>query len=286
MAIWLEKLRRWIDGVEDLSAAEKVLQDSRNIGLRKSKSELFLQKLLQEIEMVLKDEVTRIPDSKKAYVPPKFIVFISSDEEKSLPKDKREFFEQFLSGRILERAREIAGQLQLSAESIEVNVRVSADLKGEEVEVETFSDRFDKTFEISVRESVDWKTVLKSEETFEDLGTINDERFNFKPLYHLQIWRNGKMERQLPINEREISVGRDYAESSALIRLQTENRKISGLHTSIRYEKNGEVSVIALHKNPTVVAGKILLKGDTANLAKNNTIEIYDYTLRLKFTDK
>lgn len=285
ISVW-EKIRRWVDGERDSIQAEQALQDSKNSGQSKSKSELFLQKLKEQLEATLKEEVTRIPNTKKAYIPQRFIVFISSSEEKSLPKAKREFFEENLSALILETAKEIAGQLQLSAKTIKVEVRVNPTLEADEIEVQSFPDNLDKTSEISLEKSFDWKTSPENQKTIEDLRTIDDENFGFTPLYYLEIWRNEKKENEFPVIKREISIGRDYSGSKAHIRLQTENRNISGQHATIFYKENGEISVTSLHKNPTKVAGKVITKDETATLSKNNEIQIYDFTLRLKFPEK
>jgi len=288
MTNWLEKVRRWIDDEKDSSVIEQILQDSKNAGKNKSKSELFLQGLLKEIEKVLQDEITRIPNTQKAYTPQKFVVFISSEDEKTLPKEKREFFEQSLSSLLMERAREMAGQLQLTAKSIQVEIRINAILAEGEVEVKAFSEKFDKTLEKSLKQSIDWKDTISNKKTIEDTGTIEDTDFNFNPLYRLEIIRDGKIIETFPIIKPEITVGRDEDDGEATIRLKSDNRKISRLHAAIQHKENGEVWVTALAQNgnPTIVSGKAISQksGDkTARLEKNNEIQIYEFTLRLNF---
>jgi len=76
MANWrenLEKLRGWIDGEQSDEIAEKVIKAHQN----KSASEVFLQKLLKSVEELLKEEIIRIPNTNKIYVPEKFLVFLS-----------------------------------------------------------------------------------------------------------------------------------------------------------------------------------------------------------------
>ena len=287
MASLLEKVRRWIDDDEDTSKAEQALQDAEKAGKNKSKSELFLQELLKEIEKVLQDEITRIPNTQKAYIPQKFAVFISSDDEKTLPREKREFFEQSLNSLIMERAREMAGQLQLTAKSIQVEIRVNATLAKGEVEVKAFSEKFDKTLEKSLKQSINWKDTILDNKTIKDTGTIEDTDFNFKPLYRLEIIKDGRIIETFPIIKSEITVGRDEDDGAANIRLKSNNRKISRLHTAIQHKENGEVWVTALAQNgnPTIVSGKAISQktGDKmARLDKNNEIQIYEFTLRLK----
>ncbi|MBA2736568.1 MAG: hypothetical protein H0U50_07220 [Pyrinomonadaceae bacterium] len=64
---------------------------------------------------MLRQEIVRIPNTNKAYVPEKFLVFLSAEADKDLRDDKRRVFEQSLSGLILERAREMSGSLELTS---------------------------------------------------------------------------------------------------------------------------------------------------------------------------
>ncbi len=88
-----------------------------------------------------------------------------------------------------------------------------------------------------------------------------------------------------PIILRINTVGRDDGENVANIRLQTDNRFIARIHTEINLEENGDVWVTALNKNPTIVSGKIIRKGEKAKLGTNGEIQIYDFLLKLKFAE-
>ena len=98
-----DKIRRWVDNETDDTVHENIQKAHEN----KSESELFLLRLLNEVEAVLKKEIVRIPNTNKAYAPEKFIVYLSDETDKNLRRDKREFFEQGLSVLISERAGEI-----------------------------------------------------------------------------------------------------------------------------------------------------------------------------------
>ena len=93
----LEKLRVWIDDEQPDNIAENVHKAHQN----KSASEVFLQTLLNSVEELLKKEIIRIPNTNKAFVPEKFLVFLSAEADKDLRDDKRKFFEQSLSALIL-----------------------------------------------------------------------------------------------------------------------------------------------------------------------------------------
>ncbi|MEO8074191.1 MAG: hypothetical protein ABI686_13210 [Acidobacteriota bacterium] len=120
----LEKVRLWIDGEQQIDISENVLKAHEN----KSDSELFLKKLLNSVETLLKQEIVRIPNTSKAYIPEKFLVFLSAETDKNLRDDKRRFFEQSLSDLILERAKEMSGSLALTSKKITVEISVDGTL--------------------------------------------------------------------------------------------------------------------------------------------------------------
>ena len=139
MANWrdnLEKVRQWIDGERQSDISGNVVKAHEN----KSDSELFLQKLLNSIEALLKQEIVRIPNTNKAYIPEKFLVFLSAETDKPLRDEKRRFFEQSLSALILERAKEMSGSLEFTSKKIAVEILVNAVLENDEIEVKISSD--------------------------------------------------------------------------------------------------------------------------------------------------
>lgn len=297
----LEKLRNWIDGEEKDEIADKIIKAHET----KSESELFLQKLLNSIETLLKNEIIRISNTNKAYVPEKFLVFISSEADKTLRADKRKFFEQSLSALILERAKEMAGSLELTSKKIAVEILVNAVLEEDEIEVKVSSDNESiksKTIEFVQRKEIfksdktldltnkDDKTFYESKKnnkiaddfgTIDDIGTIDDFDNFMGILFRVEIWQAGKKLNEIPIVQRKVTIGRDDADKIANLRLPTENRKISRTHAEINLWENGEIWVTALHKNPTIVSGKAIRKGEKAKLEKDSEIQIYDFTLKL-----
>jgi hypothetical protein len=283
MANWrenLEKLRIWIDGEYQSNISENVLKAHEN----KSVSELFLQKLLNSVEELLRQEIVRIPNTNKAYVPEKFLVFLSAEADKDLRDDKRKFFEQSLSGLILERAREMSGSLELTSKKIAVEIRVDGTLEDDEIEVKVSSDN-EQTKSKTI-EFVQRAEKFKSNSTIDDDGTIDDFDTFTGILFRVEIWQTGKKLNEIPIMLRKNTIGRDDAEKVANLRLPTENRKISRTHAEILLEDNGEIWVTSLHKNPTTVSGQAVRNGEKAKLGADGEIQIYDFTLKLKFVDK
>jgi hypothetical protein len=306
-----EKVRRYIDDENEDKVPSLIKQAQEN----KTASEMFLQKLLTAIEDILKDELTRIPNTNKAYIPDKFIVFLSEEAEKSLPEQKRNFFEQNLSVMVFERAREMTGTLDLSSSKVVVKISVNGVLQGDEVEVRAVSENVNRTIEWVRSHSSEGKVELpptvdgaplpitvewtassegktleipskrSNRGTIDDLGTTEDIEGSFGILYHVEIWQSSKRLNEYPIILRTNTIGRDDEEKVANLRLPTDNRKISRLHAEITMDDNKQIWVTALHRNPTVVSGKFIRKGEKALLGADGEIQIYDFVLKLKFPE-
>lgn len=224
MANWrenIERLRSWIDGEQQSDFSENIVKAQQN----KSISELFLQKLLKSIEELLKQEIIRIPNTNKAYVPQKFLIFLSAETDKTLRDDKRKFFEQSLSALILERAKEMANDLELTSKKLSVEILVNPILEDDEIEVKVSSDN--ETTKSKTIELVQSSAKDKADSTIDDAGTIDDFDTFIGILYRIEIWQTGKKLNEIPIMLRKNTIGRDDAEKTANIRLTTENCKIS-----------------------------------------------------------
>ena len=269
-----DKIRRWVDNEPEDSISENIEKAHDN----KSESELFLLKLLSEVEAVLKTEIVRIPNTNKAYAPEKFVVYLSDETDKNLRLDKREFFEQGLSALIFERAKELAGNLQLTAKKMTVEIKTDPTL---EVEIEVRAVSKNEFETVKTTEAVEIPKVVG--ETIDDYGTVEDAHAKLGILYRVEIWQGNRRINEYPIIQRVNRIGRDDGQKAANLRLPSENRKISRFHAEITLEENGEVWVKALHKNPTIVSGQVIRNGERAKLGADREIMIYDFTLRLKF---
>lgn len=281
-----EKLRRWIDDEQE----DKIPEAIANAQKKKSESEIFLQKLKNEIEKLLEKEITRIPNTNKAYIPQKFAVYLGETAYNSMQDEKRAFFEQGLGAIIFERAEEMVENLELTAKKITVNIKVDATLEEDEIEVKAFSSDKKQTFEAFEPEkkpkvsdsNAENSADSKYKGTIEDIGTIEDFDTFAGLLYRVEIWEAGKKLNNFPIIKHTTTIGRDGGDDVPNLRLVTDNRKISSKHAEIQYEQNGEIWVKALHKNPTFVSGKLISNGEKAKLGADGEIKIYDFVLKIK----
>ncbi len=269
-------IRRWIDNEPEDAIPENIQRAHDN----KSESELFMLRLLNEVEAVLKREITRVPNTNKAYAPEKFIVYLSDEIDKKLRRDKREFFEQGLSVLIAERAKDLAGNLELTAKNIKVEIAVDPTLD-EDIEVRAALRNELETVKINAPHEIE----LAGGETIDDYNTVKDFDNQLGILYRAEIWQNNRRLNEYPIIQPVNTIGRDDATKAANLRLPSDNRKISRFHAEIELQENGEVWVTALHKNPTVVSGQIIRNGGRAKLGADGEIIIYDFTIKLKFAE-
>jgi len=95
-----DKIRRWLDNEPEDAIPENIEKAHDN----KSESALFMLRRLNQVDVVSKREIVRVPNTNQAYAPDKFVVYLSDESDNNLRRDKREFFEQGLSALIFDRA--------------------------------------------------------------------------------------------------------------------------------------------------------------------------------------
>src|SRR5207248_1611345 len=123
----IESLRRWVDG----ETADDVLEDAGEHARPRRVWEEFLVKIAREVESVMQHEMFTPPGG-PTYIPREYIVYLSADDDKEWQGDKRRGLEQGLFNVLSERARELAGSVQLQATSFSIELRVDGTLnKGE-----------------------------------------------------------------------------------------------------------------------------------------------------------
>src|SRR5712691_9370886 len=123
----IESIRKWIDGEtgEDLVESADAQAKPRRIW------EEFLVKIAREVEAVMQREMFTPPGG-PTYIPREYIVYLSNDDDKDWQGDKRRGLEQGLFHVLSERARELAGSVQLQTKSFAIELRVDGTLnKGE-----------------------------------------------------------------------------------------------------------------------------------------------------------
>src|SRR5262245_26776517 len=123
----IESIRRWIDGEQTDDILEEVDEQAHP----RRASEEFLVKIAREVEAVMQREMFTPPGG-PTYIPREYIVYLSNEDDKDWQGDKRRGLEQGLFHVLSERARELAGSVQLQTKSFAIELRVDGTLnKGE-----------------------------------------------------------------------------------------------------------------------------------------------------------
>src|SRR5436305_14316603 len=104
--------------------------------------EEFLVKVAREVEAVMQREMFTPPGG-TTFIPPEYVVYLSSDDDKEWQGDKRRGLEQGLFHVLSERAHELSGQTQLAAKSFAVELRVDGTLSKGEFRVQAVWDETD-----------------------------------------------------------------------------------------------------------------------------------------------
>ena len=120
MRAWIENLRKWIDGEEDL--------DEQGEPRPRSKWDDFLVAVAREIEASMQREMFTPPGG-PTYVPREYIVFMSPADDSEWQGEKREGLERGLHHVLSERAREIAGDNDFQTRTLTVELRVDPGLE-------------------------------------------------------------------------------------------------------------------------------------------------------------
>src|SRR5881296_2309559 len=131
----IDSIRRWIDG----ETADDVLEEVDEQAHPRRAAEEFLVRVAREVEAVMQREMFTPPGG-PTYIPREYIVYLSNDDDKEWQGDKRRGLEQGLFHVLSERARELAGSVQLQTKSFAIELRVDGTLNKNEFRVQPVWD--------------------------------------------------------------------------------------------------------------------------------------------------
>src|SRR5438128_3725603 len=131
----IESIRKWIDG----ETADDILEEAEEHARPRRVWEEFLVKIAREVEAVMQREMITPPGG-PTYIPREYIVYLSNDDDKEWQGDKRRGLEQGLFHVLSERARELAGSMQLQTKSFAIELRVDGTLNKGEFRVQAVWD--------------------------------------------------------------------------------------------------------------------------------------------------
>lgn len=286
----IDSIRRWIDG----ETTDDLLEEADEHAKPRRVWEEFLVKIAREVEACMQREMFTPPGG-PTYIPREYIVYLSNDDDKDWQGDKRRGLEQGLFHVLSERARELAGSVQLQTKSFAIELRVDGTLNKGEFRVQPVWDETEAGHTmVSVRPATAASPGAPSTATpteggteGEDTGTGNLEsevtvvRPRVVELYSIELWREGVRQSVVPITKAEITIGRGSRSVSVDLPLKGDP-EISRVHATLTFDDQGRYWVTPKGRNPTLTSGRELPRDQRTMVQPDEKIAICSYTLRIQ----
>lgn len=278
----LESIRKWIDGEtnEDLLEAADEAARPRRVW------EEFLVKIAREVEAVMQQEMFTPPGG-PTYIPREYIVYLSNDDDKEWQGDKRRGLEQGLFHVLSERAHELSGQTQLAAKSFAVELRVDGTLNKGEFRVQAVWDETDSGHTMvtpRAEASLSGSTISElPNDTVSDVTEGEQTVVRARPaaLYQIEVWRNSMRESVVPITKPEITIGRGSRTITVDLPIKGD-AEVSRVHATLSVDGEGKYWLVPKGRNPTLVNGHEMPRGERVEIAPDQKIAICGFVLRIQ----
>jgi hypothetical protein len=286
----IESIRRWIDG----ETADDILEEAEEHARPRRVWEEFLVKIAREVEAVMQREMITPPGG-PTYIPREYIVYLSNDDDKEWQGDKRRALEQGLFHVLSDRARELAGSVQLQTKSFAIELRVDGTLHKGEFRVQPVWDETEAGHTmVTVRpaaltSSSSAPATVAVEAPPEDTsgagGTTEGEVTVVRPrvvdLYSIEIWREGMRQSVMKITKPEITIGRGSRTVAVDLPLKGDP-EISRVHATLVFDDQGRYWLTSKGRNPTLISGKEIDREQRTQVQPDEKIGICSFTLRIQ----
>jgi hypothetical protein len=282
----LDSIRKWIDG----EIAEDPLANVDEQSRPRRVWEEFLVKVAREIETVMQREMFTPPGG-PTYIPPEYIVYLSSDDDKDWQGEKRRGLEQGLFHVLSERAREISGSTQLATKQFAVELRVDGTLNKGEFRVQPVWDATESGHTmVTSRPEVGAATTPDAALQGEPLAQEGDDgesdvtRVRARPveaLYSVEVWRGGVRQTVVPITKPEITIGRGSKTVAVDLPIKGD-AEVSRVHATLARDEAGKFWLTSKGRNATLANGRELPREEAVEIAPDEKIEICSFTLRIQ----
>lgn len=283
----VESIRRWIDGEQTDDILEEVDEQAHP----RRASEEFLVKIAREVEAVMQREMFTPPGG-LTYIPREYIVYLSNDDDRDWQGDKRRGLEQGLFHVLSERARELAGSVQLQTKSFAIELRVDGTLNKNEFRVQPVWDETEAGHTmVTVRPAAVATTTTgpadsaaqpQAEISMEsEGGDITVVRPRVVELYSIELWREGVRQTVVPITKAEITIGRGSKSVSVDLPLKGDP-EISRVHATLALDDQGHYWLTSKGRNPTLVSGREIPREQRTMVQPDEKITICSFTLRIQ----
>jgi len=285
----IESIRRWIDG----ETTDDFLEEADEHAKPRRVWEEFLVKIAREVEACMQREMFTPPGG-PTYIPREYIVYLSNEDDKDWQGDKRRGLEQGLFHVLSERARELAGSVQLQTKSFAIELRVDGTLNKGEFRVQPVWDETEAghtmvtvrpaTASAAATEAISGTdTGLETDDT--GVGTTEGEITVVRPrvveLYSVELWREGVRQSVAPITKPEITIGRGSRSVSVDLPLKGDP-EISRVHATLFFDDQGRHWITPKGRNPTLISGREAPREQRTIVQPDEKISICSYTLRIQ----
>ena len=286
----IESIRRWIDG----ETADDILEEAEEHSRPRRIWEEFLVKIAREVEAVMQREMITPPGG-PTYIPREYIVYLSNDDDKEWQGDKRRALEQGLFHVLSERARELAGSVQLQTKSFAIELRVDGTLNKGEFRVQPVWDETEAGHTmVTVRPAATTSSpsapaTVAVEAAPEDTsgtgattqGEVTVVRPRIVDLYSIEIWREGMRQSVMKITKPEITIGRGSRTVAVDLPLKGDP-EISRVHATLVFDDEERYWLTPKGRNPTLISGKELEREQRTQVQPDEKIGICSFTLRIQ----
>jgi hypothetical protein len=291
----IESIRRWIDG----ETADDILEEADEHSKPRRVWEEFLVKIAREVEACMQREMFTPPGG-PTYIPREYIVYLSNDDDKEWQGDKRRGLEQGLFHVLSERARELAGSVQLQTKSFAIELRVDGTLNKGEFRVQPVWDETETGHTMVTARPASTTTAMAAAAPpeaaantvaevpdSEDTGAGSTEgeitivRARVVDLYSIELWREGVRQNVVKITKPEITIGRGSRTISVDLPLKGDP-EISRVHATLMFDDQGKYWVTAKGRNPTLISGREIPREQRTIVQPDEKIGICSYTLRIQ----
>jgi hypothetical protein len=283
----IDSIRRWIDGEVSDDPLAEVDEKARP----RRVWEDFLVKVAREVEAVMQREMFTPPGG-PTYIPPEYVVYLSSEDDKEWQGEKRRGLEQGLYYVLSERARELSGQTQLATKSFAVELRVDGTLNKGEFRVQPVWESNEQGGHTMVTaRPAELSAATNASQTAAaapgpgQTGELESDvtKVSVRPaeLYSVEVWHNGQRQSVVPVLKNEITIGRGSKSVTVDLPIKGDP-EVSRSHATLELDNTGRYWFTPKGRNPTFVGGREVPREERVEVLPDQKIDIASFTLRIQ----
>jgi hypothetical protein len=276
----LDSIRRWIDGEVSDDPLAQVDEQARP----RRVWEEFLVKVAREVETVMQREMFTPPGG-PTYIPPEYVVYLSTEDDREWQGEKRRGLEQGLFYVLSERARELSGQTQLATKSFAVELRVDGTLNKGEFRVQPVWESSEAGGQTMVTarpsELADAAQAAAPADAEQPESEVTRVAARPQELYSIEVWRGGVRQSVVPVTKPEITIGRGSKSVTVDLPIKGDP-EVSRSHAILERDNTGRYWFTPKGRNPTFVAGREIPREERTEVRPDDKIEIASFTLRIQ----